>query len=100
MNEKETFRELNQLREEFINMNGSEMISVKELIVLWYLQGLEDKYTTLRDTVMSSNAILNKEYVLSCVEDLMHMRGEPADKASRTNHQKGIKCFTCKKRGH
>ena len=48
---------------------------------------------------MSSNATLDKEYVLS-LEDLMHTRGEPAEKASRTDHQKGIKCFACKKRGH
>lgn len=33
MNEREAFRELNQLGEELIDMNGSEMISVKELIV-------------------------------------------------------------------
>lgn len=100
INEKEAFRELNQLGEEFIDMNGSEMISVKELVVLWYLRGLGDKYATLRDTVMSSNATLDREYVLSRVEDLMYIRGEPAEKASRTNYQKGIKCFACKKRGH
>lgn len=100
MNEREAFRELNQLGEELIDMNGSEMISVKELIVLWYLRGLGDKYATLRDTVLSSNATLDREYVLGRVEDLMHMRSEPAEKPSRINHQKGIKCFACKKRGH
>lgn len=107
LNEKEAFREIDQLGEEFIDMNGSEMISIKELIVLWYLRGLGSQYATLRDTVMSSNATLDKGYVLSRVEDLMQMKegsaGEKGSRAYKDGKQKkknGSKCYVCGKAGH
>ncbi|ODM15555.1 hypothetical protein SI65_09158 [Aspergillus cristatus] len=78
LNEKDAFREINQLGEEFIDMNGSEMVSIRELIMIWYLRGLGSQYATLRDTVMSSNATLDKGYVLSQIEDLMQMKGGSA----------------------
>ena len=107
MNEKEAFREINQLGEEFIDMNNSEMVNIRELIVIWYLRGLGSQYTTLRDTVMSSNATLDKEYVLSRVEDLMQMKGGSAgEKGSRVHKdgkrrkKSGSKCYVCGKAGH
>ena len=49
---------------------------------------------------MSSDATLNEEYVLSRIEDLRQLRGEPAEKASWIHREKGIKCFACKGIGH
>ncbi|EYE96670.1 uncharacterized protein EURHEDRAFT_358899 [Aspergillus ruber CBS 135680] len=84
LNEKDAFREISQLGEEFINMNNSEMVSIKELIVIWYLRGLGSQYTILRDTMMNSNATLDKEYVLSRIEDIMQMKeGSAGKKESR-----------------
>jgi hypothetical protein len=107
LNEREAFREIDQLGEEFIDMNGGEMISIKELIVLWYLRGLGNQYATLRDTMMSSNATLDKGYVLNWVEDLMQMKGESAGekgswalKDGKQKSKKGSKCYVCGKAGH
>ena len=101
-NEREAYRELKQMAEEFTEMNGSRTINIDELTVLWYLRGLGDKYATLRDTVMSSDATLNEEYVLSRIEDLRQLRGQPAEKASRIQGKgkKGPKCFACEGYGH
>ena len=96
-NEREAYREFKQMAEEFIEMNGSGVIRVNDLTVLWYLRGLGDQYATLRDTVMNSDATLNEQYVLRRIEDLRRLR-EPAEKASWI-HQKGIKCFACKRIG-
>lgn len=103
MNEKEGFREISQICEEFNDMNGGDMVTTKELLVLWYLRGLGDKYATLRDTVLSSNDALDKDYVMSRVEDVMQMRNESTEKASRGkqgSNQKGLKCFICQTKGH
>ena len=106
LNEKDAFREINRLGEEFIDMNNSEMVNIRELIVIWYLRGLGSQYATLRDTVMSSNATLDKEYVLSRIEDLMQMRGSAGEKGSRAHNdgkqrkKNGSKCYICGKAGH
>lgn len=106
LNEKEAFREINQLGEEFIDMNNSEMVNIRELLVIWYLRGLGSKYATLRDTLMSSNATLDKKYVLSRIEDLMQMRGSTSEKGSRASNKgknrkkKESKCYVCGRTGH
>lgn len=38
---------------ELIEMNGGENASIREMIVIWYLHGIWDKYATLRDTLLS-----------------------------------------------
>ncbi|EYE90608.1 uncharacterized protein EURHEDRAFT_510308 [Aspergillus ruber CBS 135680] len=102
-NEREAYREIKQMAEEFTEMNGGKTINIDDLTVLWYLRGLGDKYATLRDTVMSSDATLNEEYVLSRVEDLRQLRDDQGDKASRADgkqRQRSIKCYACGKKGH
>ena len=99
-NEREAYRELMQMAEEFIEMNGNDTIKVRGLVVIWYLRGLGDKYTTLRDTLMSSDTTLDEEYVLGRVEDLRQLRGEPAEKGSKVHQKKGMKCFACNGIGH
>ncbi|ODM14245.1 hypothetical protein SI65_10341 [Aspergillus cristatus] len=101
MNEIGAFREVMEMAQEFIEMNGSTTVEVKELALLWYLRGLGNKYATLRDMLMGSDAKLTPEYVLSRVENTMQMRSESTEKASRAHHaEKGIKCFACGKTGH
>lgn len=102
-NEREAYREIKQMAEEFTEMNGGKTINIDDLTLLWYLRGLGDKYATLRDTVMSSDATLNEEYVLSRVEDLRQLRDDQGDKASRADgkqRQRSIKCYACGKKGH
>ena len=100
MNEKEAFHEIQMLADEFVDMNNSKQVSIDELVIIWYMRGLGEKYSTLKDTIMSSNETLHKDYVLSRVQDLMDMRsGESQDKGSRAR-EKSIKCFKCKKMGH
>ena len=52
--------------------------------------------------MVSSDATLNEEYVLSRIEDLRQLRGEPAEKTSRIQGKgkKGPMCFACKGYGH
>lgn len=103
MNEKEAYQEIKQLGKEFIDMNGSNKITVEELIVLWYLRGLGDKYATLRDTVTSSNVTLDEDYILNRIDDIMHMKRESTGEgscASKPRRKNNIKCFVCGKIGH
>ncbi|BCR88813.1 uncharacterized protein ACHE_50011A [Aspergillus chevalieri] len=105
MNEKEAYREIKQLGKEFVDMNGGNKITIEELVVLWYLRGLGDKYATLRDTVMSSNVTLDEDYILNRIDDMMHMKSGSTEKGSRvSNHgnkkKKGSKCYVCGRAGH
>ena len=50
--------------------------------------------------MVSSDATLNEEYVLSRIEDLRQLGVEPAEKVSRIHQEKGIKCLACKGIGH
>lgn len=66
-----------------------------------YLRGLGDKYTTLKDTIMSSSETLDREYIKSRVKDLMAVKDGPEEKASRAFGSKKVpKCYNCGGYGH
>lgn len=63
-NEIEGFYELKRMGKDSIEMNGGHNIDLNELLILWYFHGLGESYATVRDTIMSSDAALEENYVM------------------------------------
>ena len=59
--------ELKQLGMEFIEMNGSETIRIMDILLIWYLQGLGNNFRQIRDTLMSTEDVLEEKVVINCV---------------------------------
>ena len=70
---KEAYDNLEQRIEEFIEMNGSDTINLREIGVVWYLRGLGDDHANFQSNLMTSNETLTKKYVLNQVNDLMEL---------------------------
>ena len=98
------YRDLERLAEEFIEMNGNEMVNIRELIILYFLNGLGPEYETFRDNLMSSDAVLERQFVMRKLKQHDHMRKTraTAENASRVDSTKprGRKCFACQGYGH
>lgn len=105
MRSQEALQELRQLGDEFIDMNGGKTIDIDDLIVLCYLKGLVDKFSTVRDAVMSTGEKLDLPYVQSRIEDVERMWNKPIEKGSRARAEtkkkkSSSRCFVCGKIGH
>ena len=59
--------ELKQLGMEFIEMNGSETIRIMDILLIWYLQGLGNNFRQTRDTLMSTEDVLEEKVVINHV---------------------------------
>ena len=97
--------DLKQLGLEFIEMNGSETIKVMDILLIWYLRGLGDDFKSTRDTLMSTEDVLEEKIVMSRVQNVEQMNGlgENASRASQgqqLRRPKGPKCYSCQGFGH
>lgn len=85
-------------------MNESEMVNIWELIILYFLNGLGPEYETFRDNLMSSDAVLERQFVMKKLKQHDHMRKTrtTAENASRASQQRprGPKCYACQGFGH
>ena len=97
-NQIEGYYELKRMGKEFIEMNGGRSIDLNELLILWYFHGLGDDHATVRDTIMSSDAALEENYVMRKMRDHMQMN-QSRESAHRTQ-QRGPKCYACQGFGH
>ena len=98
----EAWKEIKEMRDEFIEMNGSDVISVQEASVLWFIRGLQDEYSSTCDNIMSSEKALDEKYVLNRIQDLEWKNKGRGETASRANQQRlrGPKCYFCHGFGH
>lgn len=100
MSADQALDEFRRMMNEFIEVNGGVMVDISDLALIWYLQGLGDKYATLRMMVMSSTESLTWDYVISRVRDCMLVE-KYMEKASRVQRaEKGPRCYNCERRGH
>lgn len=78
--------DLKQMGLEFIEMNGSEMIKIMDILLIWYLRGLGNDFKLTRDTLMSNEDILVEKVVLNRVQGMEHVYMQK-ENASRANQQ-------------
>lgn len=102
----EAYWDLEWMMEEFIKMNGSEFINVREVIILYFLNGLGPDYQTFQDNLMSSDVVLQQKFVLNKLKQHNHMRktgvipDENASWANQLDKEKELKCYKCQQHGH
>ena len=60
----EAWKEMEEMRDEFIEMNGSDVIKVHEACVLWFIRGLQAEYSGTCNTIMGSEEALDENYIL------------------------------------
>ena len=94
--------ELKQLGMEFIEMNGSETIRIMDILLIWYLRGLGNDFRQTRDTLMSTEDVLEEKVVINRVRGVeqMYGQGENASRASQQDRPRGPKCYSCQGYGH
>ncbi|KAK5720537.1 hypothetical protein LTS12_027628 [Elasticomyces elasticus] len=82
---------------EFAEMNGGCTIDLFQMGIIWHLNGLGDDHAVFRDTIMTSEAVLDEHYILGKMRDYMQMN------KSRETGQRALqnpKCFACHGFGH
>ena len=55
-------------------MNESEMVNIWELIILYFLNGLGPEYETFHDNLISSDAVLEQQFVMKKLKQHDHMQ--------------------------
>lgn len=95
----DSYYEMKQMVKEFIEINGGKNINIDELAILWYLHGLDEDYTNIRDMILSSNAGLEERKLLHKIQSIMKAQ-QSSEKASRAAGTSKLKCFKCGETGH
>ena len=83
----EAWKEMEEMRDEFIEMNGSDVIKVHEACVLQFIRGLWVEYSGTCDTIMGSEEALDENYVLKQIQDLEWKNKGRGETASQANQQ-------------
>ena len=93
----EDYFELKGKLKEFAEMNGGCTIDIFQIGIIWHLNGLGDDHSVFCDTIMSSEAVLDKHYVLGKMWDYMQR-----NKSKETGHRtlQNPKCYACQGYGH
>lgn len=84
-------------------MNGSKMIKVMDVLLIWYLQGLGEEFKPTRDTLMSTEDVLEEKTVINQIQGIEHAGVQTAENASWVNQQakpKGPRCYACQGHRH